>query len=155
VSLLNELRRFWHLRGSERSIVLAAAAGLTATWLALRVLGFRRWKNILDRRAAIPTSSAPADSTQLSAALRIAHLQSSAARHLLFRTNCLEQAMTLCYLLRRRGIPADLRFGARKQSSRLEAHAWVEHQGVPLNEDHGEHRHFLPFDHPLMETLPD
>ncbi len=63
--------------------------------------------------------------------------------------------MTLCYLLRRRGIPADLRFGARKQSARLEAHAWVEHLGVPLNEDQGEHRHFLPFDNPLMETLPD
>jgi hypothetical protein len=154
VSPLNAWRRFWQLSSFERSTILAAAAGLTATWLALRILGFHRWKNSLDRRTSGPPV-ATTNSAQLPCALLVARLQSAAARHLFFRTNCLEQAMTLCYLLRRRGIPADLRFGARKQSSRLEAHAWVEHLGVPLNEDHGEHRHFLPFDNPLMETLPD
>jgi len=155
VALLNAWRRFWLLRGAERSTVIAAAFELLATWFALRILGFRRWKNILDRRSSVPLASAAADSDQLTTALRIARLQSAAARHILFRTNCLEQAMTLCYALRRRGIAADLRFGARKESARLEAHAWVEVRGVPLNEDQGEHRHFLPFDNPMMETLPD
>ena len=65
--------------------------------------------------------------------------------------------MTLYFLLRRRGLAAELHFGARKNSAGLEAHAWVSYTGVPLNEDHGEHRHFLPFDgvNTQLETLPD
>ncbi len=63
--------------------------------------------------------------------------------------------MALCHVLHRHGIPAELRFGARKESAGLEAHAWVEHLGVPLNEDRGEHLHFLPFENPQRESLTD
>ena len=53
-------------------------------------------------------------------------MEDAAARNLFFHTNCLEQSLVLWWLLRRRGIAADLRIGARKDSDRFEAHAWVE-----------------------------
>jgi hypothetical protein len=157
VSFLTAWRRFLHLPGSDRATVLQAAVCLSATWLGLRLLGFRRWKILLDRLLSSSKHSAATDPALLPQALQVTRLQSAAARHLFFRTNCLEQAMTLYFLLCRRGIAAELRFGARKQAARLEAHAWVACLGVSLNEDLGEHRHFLPFDgvNPLMETLPD
>jgi hypothetical protein len=157
VKTFDAWRRFSHLSGSERATVLEAAVGLVVTWLALRVVGFRRWKNVLDAPIFVAHPSTLAAGDLLARARHITRLQSAAARHLFLRTNCLEQAMVLCFLLRRSGIAADLRFGARKQSARLEAHAWVEYRGVPLNEDRGEHLHFLPFAglNPQMETLPD
>ena len=129
VSFLTAWRRFLHLPGSDRATVLQAAVCLSATWLGLRLLGFRRWKILLDRLLSSSKHSAATDPALL------------------------PQALLLC----RRGIAAELRFGARKQAARLEAHAWVACLGVSLNEDLGEHRHFLPFDgvNPLMETLPD
>jgi hypothetical protein len=48
------------------------------------------------------------------------------------RARCLEQALTLCRLLRRRGIDAHVRLGV--QPYRFRAHAWVEFRGVPINE---------------------
>jgi hypothetical protein len=157
VSVINAWRRFLHLSGPDRATVFRAAISLTATWTALRLIGFRRWKNYLARFAPQPAAPAALDPALLPLALHITRLASAAARHLFFRTNCLEQAMTLRFLLHRRGIAADLRFGARKESAHLEAHAWVAYLGVPLNEDRGEHRHFLPFKetNPIMETLPD
>jgi hypothetical protein len=121
--------------------------------LALRLIGFRRWSGFLERRAMVV--NAAANSPQLAEARDLTRLLSAAANHLFVRTNCLEQATALCYVLRRRGISAELRFGARKDAAGFEAHAWVEHRGVPLNEDRGEHLHFLPFENPQRESLTD
>jgi hypothetical protein len=150
-------RRFAQLNGPDRATVLRGAAVLTATWMALRVVGFRRWKNLLDHMLPAANPAASRDPALLAPAANMTRLYSAAARHLFLRTNCLEQAVALYFLLRRVGLPAELRFGARKQSAQLEAHAWVVCCGVALNEDQGEHRHFFPFDgvNPLMETLPD
>ena len=49
------------------------------------------------------------------------------------RAVCLEQSLALYALLRRRGVPADLRVGV--QVYPFHAHAWVELDGAPLNED--------------------
>jgi Transglutaminase-like superfamily len=153
VSFFSALRRFWRLPGSERSIVLQSTFWLIATWFALRLTGFRRWSGFLERRLKV--INADGNPSQLVEAKNISRLLSAAANHLLLRTNCLEQATALWYVLRGRGIPAELRFGARKDSAGLEAHAWVEHLGIPLNEDRGEHLHFLPFENPQRESLTD
>ncbi len=58
----------------------------------------------------------------------------AAARHGVYSATCLPQSLTLWWLLRRQGIKSDLRFGARKEAGLMEAHAWVELSGIPLNE---------------------
>jgi Transglutaminase-like superfamily len=155
VSIFTTGRRFMHLSGSDRTTVLETVLGVSATRVGLRIFGFRRWKNLIDRIASPPGNAA--DQARLAEAAQVARIFGAAVRHLFFRSNCLEQAMTLCYILRRRGMRAEVHFGARKQSAGIEAHAWVAYLNVPLNEDQGEHRHFLPFEgaNPLMETLPD
>lgn len=153
MSFFSALRRFWQLPGSERSIVIQSVFWLTVTWFALRLIGFRRWSGFLDRRSIL--GNATDNVSQIAEAKNTTRLLSATASHLFVRTNCLEQATVLCYVLRRRGIPSVLRFGARKESAGLEAHAWVEHLGVPLNEDRGQHLHFLPFENPRRESLTD
>jgi Transglutaminase-like superfamily len=49
------------------------------------------------------------------------------------RAVCLEQSLALYVLLRRRGVPAELRLGV--QVYPFYAHAWVELNGQPVNED--------------------
>ena len=49
------------------------------------------------------------------------------------RAVCLEQSLALYVLLRRRGVRADLRLGV--QVYPFYAHAWVELDGEPVNED--------------------
>jgi hypothetical protein len=50
------------------------------------------------------------------------------------RPNCLEQSLVLWYLLQSEGVTAPLRIGVRKLQQKLEAHAWVEFAGAPLNQ---------------------
>jgi hypothetical protein len=59
---------------------------------------------------------------------------------------CLEQSLVLWYLLQEKSIPARLRIGVRKSGEALEAHAWVEHDGVALNQSEEVHQHYAAFE---------
>ena len=83
--------------------------------------------------------------TDLDRARATARLVQAAARYGLFRPTCLPQSLVLCWLLRRQGLAGELRIGVRPEPSRLEAHAWVEFQGRPLNDGADVARRFAPF----------
>lgn len=120
---------------------------LAATSVALRLVGFRRWQGVLERLApARPASSEVPSQLSLDRASRTARMVLAAERNALDRPNCLKRSLVLWWLLRRQRLAADLRIGARKQSGRLEAHSWVEHCGVVLNDSDDVHEHFAPFD---------
>jgi hypothetical protein len=70
----------------------------------------------------------------------------AAARRVPGRVSCLHKSLTLWWLLRRRGVGAELRVGVRKPGSRLEAHAWVERDGMVLNDDPDVRQRFSSFD---------
>jgi Transglutaminase-like superfamily len=142
----------WHrlcaLSGFERGILFEAFAALPATWVGLRLAGFRRWKFLLTRfTAALPAENL--SPVAIDTARIVASIGSAASRNLFFRPSCLEQSMVLWWLLRNRGIPAKLRIGARKSTNGLEAHAWVECGGTVLNEPEEKHLHFATFDGPI------
>jgi hypothetical protein len=145
-------RTYWALNHVERAIARSAALGLTAAWIGLRLFGFRRWQQIISRRIE---SSEPRHLAV--SANRILQLQTAAARNLFFQVNCLEQSLVLWMLLRRHGFAADLKIGARKEAGRFEAHAWVELNGVPLNDQADSDRKFVPFDRAIssLETQPE
>lgn len=49
-------------------------------------------------------------------------------------STCLARACALHWMLERRGIAAAVRLGVRTDAGALHAHAWVEYQGVPLDD---------------------
>jgi len=148
--MMERWQRFWGLSGYERGIALEAAGGLLATWLGLRLAGFRRWQSLLVRLApSANTTTRRRGASQRPSAEVIARMAAAAARNVFFATNCLEQSLVLWWLLRRRGIAAELRIGARKEFERFEAHAWVEVDSAVLNDTSAEHLHFVPFDGPI------
>jgi hypothetical protein len=75
----------------------------------------------------------------------------AAVRYSLAQFTCLEESLTLWYLLREQGIPACLRIGVRKENEEFEAHAWVEHGGEALNQLETLHHHYVAFDKELLE----
>lgn len=132
-----------------RGLALESASVLTLTWLGLRSLGFRRWQELLSQL----TPAAP-NTVEISEALRdrcraIARVGQAVARHLPFETNCLDQSVALWWMLRRRGVAAEMHIGGRKEDANFEAHAWVEVGGYTFPEMSGGHPPFTPFDRPI------
>jgi hypothetical protein len=139
-------RTFSRLTTAERLVALEAGLGLTATWIALRTVGFRRWRSVLESPAIRKKANAPAPEVSTREIANVVRMEEAAARNLFIDTNCLEQSLVLWWLLQKRGVAADLLIGARKDANRFEAHAWVEFAGAALNSTGEGHLHFVPFE---------
>ena len=137
-------------RLSRRQLGLALLL-LPVTALAVRLAGVRRWHSLLLHLTPPgPPPDARGRAFILPRAVATAHMVKAASRYGPYRANCLQQSLVLCCLLRRQGIPgADLRIGMRKNRGMLEAHAWVELGGRPLNDGGDVHRRYYPFDRPI------
>jgi hypothetical protein len=143
-------RRFRKRPPADRGLILRAALLLSLTEIGLRIFGFRRWKEIVERFTppAHPPQGLPGE-WQREAALRIVRAARSAELHGLAHPNCLERSMTLWMMLRRVGIAGELHIGARKEGGKLEAHAWLELGGEVLNDPAEVHQHYARFDAPI------
>jgi hypothetical protein len=121
--------KFRALSWGEQRTLLAAMAWLPLFWLGLRVLGLRRLQAWLqcDNLLIEPRLS-------LDDAVRIASLANIAALHSPFPATCLTRSLLLGWMLRRRGVASQLRLGVRLTEGVLDAHAWVEYAGIPIND---------------------
>ena len=68
----------------------------------------------------------------------------SAARRHLYPMRCLAQSLALAWLLGRRGVATDLRLGVSRQQGKFDAHAWLELDGVPINDSSNLMRRYAP-----------
>ena len=113
----------------QQHTLLTAWACLPLFWLGLRVLGLQHFQAWL-----LKTSTRPARDLTLSDIQLLGEAVNIAARHTPFPATCLTRSLLLGWLLRRRGVQSDLRIGVRLIQGALDAHAWVECAGLPVND---------------------
>lgn len=147
-------RRFQERPPADRRLILRATLLLPLTEIGLRIFGFRRWKELMERFS--PAAHSPESCSaewQRETALRAVRAVRSAELHGPAHPNCLERSMTLWWMLRREGIAGELHIGARKEGGKLEAHAWVELAGKVLNDGAEVHQHYARFDAPIAAAI--
>jgi hypothetical protein len=81
----------------------------------------------------------------MSYALRLGRFARIAGCYVPTNGSCLRQSLLVWWLLRRQGVPAELRIGVRKQEG-FAAHAWVEVGDQPVNDAPDVAERFAPFD---------
>ena len=149
MSTLTNFAKFWRLAPSERALFLVAMVWVAVIGMGLRFVSFRRIQDMLEPVGGV---AGPEPSTLDAGvqARKIARLVGAASRHAPYRANCLPTSLALRRMLLCRGIKADLRVGVRKTADgKLEAHAWVEHNGQPLIDKPDVHQRFVPFAQPI------
>jgi hypothetical protein len=131
---VSAVRKFWRLSGSDRRLLLDAAALSAAYRVAL-------WMLPWDRVAALRSSRDKSLAKQISVerlewAVRAASRRIPAA-------NCLTAALALHHLMSRAGYDSSIHIGVAKTPARgFEAHAWVEHDGATLLSSATEIAHY-------------
>ena len=136
VIILRKLRALRSLRNEERLLVLEAALLPVFISTGIDLFGVRRTQGWLRWWASRgkPKQLPPEPWAEILMARRA---QRRVMRTTGIRGTCLPRSLTLWTLLLRRGLPTDLRVGFRRLEGKIEGHAWVEFQGIPLNEDPG------------------
>ena len=138
--MANRMAKFRSLKRHEKGIFIAACVLLPLVWMSLRSLGFRRTRNLLSLFGRGKDVISGIDEVR-----RLAYLINTAGGNGLRRANCLEKSLLLWWVLRRRGVAAHIRFGASNESRFFKAHAWVEWNGIILNDRADIASEFAPF----------
>jgi hypothetical protein len=138
--LRRHLARFRALSGADQRTLLTAAFWMPLFWLGLRVWGLPRFQARLLRRKLVSEATMTLPDIQA-----LGSLVNIAARHTLGPRTCLTRSLLLGWLLRRRGVDSQLRIGVRLTKGALDAHAWVECEGVPVNDQPGVGTQFASF----------
>ncbi|MGB5136192.1 MAG: lasso peptide biosynthesis B2 protein [Prochlorococcaceae cyanobacterium] len=139
-------RRLGELDGPSRRLVLGSALMLPLFWARVKLIGR------CELGPADPAGQHTAESLGQASIADLKHvgqIVNRVAHHVLPPDNCLTRAVYLQWLLRRRGVQADLRLGVQLVHGQLRAHAWVEAAGHPLNDSDDVAERYLPFDQPL------
>jgi Transglutaminase-like superfamily len=133
------LQKLLRLSLAEAVILAQAAVLLPAVRVAFQfvtIAHLQRLSDHIDRSSSV--NGLPPE-----AAARLVRI---AAERGLYRAKCLERSLVLRWILGRQGVDARIIFGARKAEEEMQAHAWVEVDGVSLDEDHDSPRQFSPFE---------
>lgn len=143
----------WHkwraLPAGDRRLLAQAGLALIAARCLLPLIGFRAAASASDDLVASPASEIDAGRAQA-----VARLVGIAAAHLPFAAACLPRSLATSYLLRRIGIPCELRLGASTSREPFVAHAWVECAGVALGEDAASLARYRPFTRAVVPVYP-
>lgn len=133
------MARLRALSTAQWRMLIACAVLVPIFWLGLRTLGLARFQSHL---RSSPLASPVALS--LSEMQALSEWVDVAARYSPFPSTCLSRSLLLRWLLHRRGVASELRIGARKMRGALEAHAWLEFEGVPVNDNEGIAAQYAP-----------
>lgn len=132
----------WQALGFQEKIwLLSMFFLLPVISAALRIFGFNRSHAWLLRHSQ-DSGFIPADAAALQTSERLAELANIAGRRGAVTATCLRQAMLLEWWLRRRGLDAKLKLGARIEQGQFDAHAWVELEGRALGQADLKHQAF-------------
>jgi hypothetical protein len=122
-----KLRGFRTLTGADRCLLIEACIRILVARVALKLLPFARVISLL---VAPNHVGAPADLTLIR---RVRWAVETAARRLPLSLTCLPQAFAALWMLQTRGLAPQMHYGvAACETGGVEAHAWVELEGMPV-----------------------
>lgn len=135
----------------DRALLLEALAIVSALPMALRLAGVQRAMRMLSRSLDGDGPRRRVDETR---AREVARIVAMASRHAATTNTCLHRSLALWWLLGRRGLASELKMGARHADGRLDAHAWVEHAGLVVNDDPSVASAYTPLSRVIANTHP-
>jgi len=143
---VSDLAKLRALTGPERRLLLVCLIATPVVAGGLAILGFRRMHAFMARRSRPRSARFPTAQAAEARARSAARVVAIAAGRGPVRATCLRQSLLLWWLLRRDGIETVLRVGVNRESGTLNAHAWVEYLGRPVNDADDVALRFPAFD---------
>jgi len=126
---MNPVRTLWRMTRQDRLILGEAMVWLAIAGLIVAIMPFRNFGFL----AARPVRKLPpAEVARNLIRRRIRWAIVTAARRVPWRALCIQQGLAAQFMLRRRGIPSVLYYGAALREGDLKAHVWVRDGNIDV-----------------------
>ncbi|MEZ5428366.1 MAG: lasso peptide biosynthesis B2 protein [Pyrinomonadaceae bacterium] len=144
--MVSKIKTFWNLPLSHKWIFIQIATLVPLVQLGIKTVKFKRTFRILQffqkRRPANPAN-------RLKTVRRYQNYLNLFHKQFPFLGKCLAGSLALWFLLRRKGIETELRFGVKKEDEKLLAHSWIEYRGKLLETQNS----YVPFPGSILEEV--
>lgn len=121
------------LSSPEKKLLFLSMIALPTIAFLLNTAGYKKTKSLLERFMPAATSCHKPCADEMLKVHNLARIIHIAARHNIYQANCLKQSLLLWFILGKKLISSELKFGIEKIADcQLNAHAWVECGGQPL-----------------------
>lgn len=144
-----KLTKLRDLSRSDCVYLIAASTILPLVRLSIRIWGLKHVYHYLKHR--IPPTSILPQFLLTNDVQHIAYLVNAVARQWPFRAPCLTRSLTLWWLLKQQGINSELCIGVRNKGNKFEAHAWLERDGIVLNDSIEHIQKFSAFKRTILQ----
>jgi hypothetical protein len=134
---MSRRERWRRLPADERADTIFAALLMPVCAVAIRVTRLTSLLDLIARRGAARMDASP--HRRIAVCVRSVE---RASVHSPWTGSCLTRSLSLMYLLARRGVATELKLGGRLHSGAFAAHAWVEYDGVALNDQAGQRHEY-------------
>jgi hypothetical protein len=131
---VRDLAKLRALTGPERRLLVVCLFATPFVAAGLALFGLRRMRSVMERPLPQRSKRYPTAHASEGRARSAARVVAIAAGRGPVRATCLRQSLLLWWLLRRDGIETVLRVGVNRDNGTLNAHAWVEYLGRPVND---------------------
>jgi len=135
------IRKFMYLSRSDRHFFIKTFCLLAVITLGLHLLQFHHLLKLLTK------ISQRSNQRQITATVSISKIlwAINTATQYIPHAKCLARALTTQVLMTRYGHSAKLRIGVvKQQTGKLQAHAWIEHQGIVVMGNLHELSRYIP-----------
>jgi hypothetical protein len=149
------LRRYKALDAESRALFWRAVRLLPRITLSLRLRGYARTEASLHSRVKSRLETIVTEEDLAPRIAKTSRMVHAASQFGTIRATCLAQSLTLWFLLQQQNISSAIKIGVRKKDGCMEAHAWVERNGVTLNEPDELHQHYAPFEREFANTTSE
>ena len=126
---MNPVRTLWRMTWQDRLILGEAIVWLAIAGLIIAVVPFRK-VGVLAARPVRKRPPAHEARNRMRRQVRWAIV--TAARRVPWRALCIQQGLAAQFMLRRRGIPSVLYYGAALREGDLKAHVWVRDGNIDV-----------------------
>ena len=137
---MSNLDKLCALSFSDFLMLVVSVLTLPVVSVLLKLRGFRKTERFmaLFSRLGIQPEASPVRVEQAARMVSIAAVRGP------YKARCLEQAITVWWMLGVMGISSTIRLGIYKSGQSVEAHAWVLHEGKIVIGQMNEQKEFTP-----------
>lgn len=144
---LNKIRE---LSRDERRLLLQAVLLLPLIYYALLLVGYSRLVRLMELWVPIKSINGSVSNHEvLERAQVCARIVAIATQYGPYKATWLRRSLLVWAVLRKEGIQGEICIGARTIARQLEAHTWVEYNGIVLNDSPEIHDQY-----PALREVP-
>lgn len=149
--MISKTRTFLALPASHKRVFIKIALLAPLVEIGIKILKFKRTFGVLKFFVSENESNTPKNERQI--VYRYRNYLYLYQKQFFSIGKCLAHSLVLWFLLAKKGIETDLRFGMKKQDKKLLAHSWLEYKRESLISESETDENYVPFSESILSKI--